>query len=200
MPELNETNEELIAIAVENKDKDDNETLGLLIGKGVPFNKAKGLLKKIQEEQGLIFTKADRDAKAEEVLSGFSVSADTTAEEVQEQVDNLMDELNCKTGMARGYVKALFDDEELAMPKAVRASAGPRTPKAPGFKGDFKSAADFALANPEPLENDLEEFKAYMEDHGGAFTSTGKDKASRWYGGVVDLRIFGKQWTEATSG
>ena len=196
MPELNETNQELIDIVVEMKDKDDNLTLGEIIGKGVPFNKAKGLLKKIQEAAGLIFTKEDRDNKAEEILSGFAVSAETTADEVQEQVDNLMDELNIKVGMARGYVKAMFDDEELAMPKAVRATGGPRKPKEPGFKGDFKSAADFALANPEPSETDVEDFTKYMEEHGGAFTSSGKNKATRWFGGVVDLRIFGKQWAD----
>jgi len=196
MSDLNETNEELIAIAVENKDKDDNETLGLLIGKGVPFNKAKGLLKKIQEDQGLIFTKADRDSKAEEILSGFSATADTTAEEVQEQVENLMGELNCKIGVARGYVKAMFDEDELTMPKATRTASGPRAAKTPGFRGDVKLAADFALENPEAVENDEEAFKEYMNDHGGSTTKTGGDKSKRWYAGVIDLRIFGKAWQD----
>lgn len=197
MTDLTENNEELVAIVVDNQDKEDNDILSLLIGASVPFNKAKGLLKKIQEAKGLIFTKEDRDVKAAELLSGFSVSSETTADEVAEQVENLMGELNCKVGIARGYVKAMFDEDEIPMPKATRATAGPRAPKAPGFRGDVKIAADFAIANPTPSDTDLEDFKAYMDDNGGSETKTGTDKSKRWYAAVLDLRIFAAQWKDA---
>jgi len=194
MTALNETNEDLIAIVTELKDAEDNDILGKLIGAGVPFNKAKGVLDKIMVAQGFRMTKAQLDEKAEEILSAFGVSEDTTADEVNDQIDNLVDELGCTVMKARNYIKALFTEAEIAYPKMPKKSSGPRAPREPGYRGDVKISADFALENPEAVEDDQEAFKTYMDEHGGSTTSSGKDKAARWYSSVVDLRIFGKQW------
>ena len=194
MTTLNETSQELIDIVTEYKDQDDNDILGKIIGIGVPFNKAKGILDKIMVAQGFRMTKVELDSKAEEILSAFSVTAETTSDEVAEQIDNLVEELGCTITKARNYVKAVFTGADIAYPKATYASSGPRAPREPGYRGDVKISADFALENPEALENDQESFKEYMDSHGGSTTKTGSDKSARWYGSVVDLRIFGKQW------
>jgi len=194
MSNLNETNQELIDLVVSMKDKDENETLGQLIGKGIPFNKAKGILKKIQESQGLIYTKEARDEKAAELLSGFEVNDEITAEDVQEQVDNLMGELSIKLGMARSYVKAMFDEEELPMPKATRTGGGTRTAKTPGFNGDALLCSDFLIANKDCTK---EEFTAFMVEQGKDKTSTGADKVGRWWGVVVDLKVFAEKYASA---
>jgi len=191
-----EIKQEIIDVIVANKDKTDNTILGIIVGEyAVPFNKAKDVLKQVLEEQGLRMTKVQRDEKAAELLQDFMVSEDTSTDEVSEQVEMLVDELDCTVGIARGYVRALFEAEELKMPKAPQGG-GKRTPKAPGFRGDVSIAANYALANPEPTENDKDDFKAFMDENGGSTTKTGKDKSTNWYSGVVDLRIFGKQWQE----
>jgi len=190
MSDLNETNQDLIDIVVDMKDKDDDLTLSELVGKGVPFKKVRALLKKIQEAQGLIFTKEDRDSKAVELLSGFEVSVETTAEAVQEQVENLMGELNIKIGMARGYVKNMFDDEDLAMPKVVRAAATPRV-STPGFNGDAALVSNYLVDNKDCTRD---EFQAFMEENGKAVTKTGADKVGRWWNVLVDLKVFAEKY------
>ena len=196
MTVLNETNEELIAIVTELKDAEDNDILGKLIGKGVPFNKAKGVLDKIMVAQGFRMTKAQLDEKAEEILAAFSIDAETTPEEVNDQIDDLVDELNCTVNKARNYVKSLFTEAEIAYPKMPKKASGPRAPREPGYRGDVKISADYALENPEAGEDDQAAFKAYMDENGGSTTSSGKDKSANWYSSVIDLRIFGKQWQD----
>ena len=197
MPELNEDTQELIDLVTANKDAEDNVILGLLIGQGVQFNKAKGLLNKILVSQGLRMTKAQRDEKAEELISAFSITEETTGEEVADQIEMLMDELDCTKAAARTYVKAAFEDVEVEYPKVASTGGGKRGPREPGMRGDVLIAANFALLHPEPIENDLEEFKNYMDENGGSTTRSGKDKSKNWYSGVVDLRLFGKRWADA---
>jgi len=194
---MSEVTQEVIDLIVANKDKADNDILGIIIGEaGVAFNKAKGVLNSVLESQGLRMTKAQRDEKANELMENFEVSEDTTAEEVSEQIEMLVDELDCTVGIARAYVRSAFDSEELKMPKAAKSS-GPRAPKAPGFRGDVKIAADYAIANPDATEDDKGDFKAFMDANGGSETKAGKDKSIRWHSAVVDLRIFARQWKEA---
>lgn len=194
---MSEISQDIVDAIVENKSKDDNDLLSIIIGMGVKFNKAKGVLNTVLEEQGLRMSKADRDAKAEELLENFSVTTETTAEEVAEQVEVLVEELDIKVPAARSYIRAMFTEQDIDMPKAVRASSGPRAPRAPGFAGDMKLAADFAIANPEALADDEEAFKTFMDENGGSTTKGGADKSKRWHGGVVDLRIFAKAWKDA---
>lgn len=192
-----EISQEIVDIIVENKDKNDNEILGLIVGAGVAFGKAKSTLNRVLEEQGLRMTKAQRDEKAKELLSDFEVTEETTAEEVAEQVEVLVDELEIKPAAARAYIRPMFDEEELPMPKAERASSGPRKAKTPGFSGDVALSAEFALANPEAVEGDKEAFAEFMKGHNRDKTKSGKDKVETWYRSVVDLRIFGKKWQDA---
>lgn len=194
MSSLNETSEELITIVTDNKDSDDNTILGLLVGAGVPFGKAKGILGKIMTSQGFRLSAEEMDEKAEELLAAFSVDSDTTSDEVAEQIDNLIDELGCTANKSRNYVKALFTGADVAYPKPAKKASGPREPREPGYRGDVKTSADYALAFPEAGKNDKEDFKAYMDEHGGSLTKNGTDKSSKWYSSVVDLRIFGKAW------
>ncbi len=197
MSSLNENSQELIDLVTEHKDQDDNDILGELVGAGVPFGKAKGVLDKIMTAQGFRLSKADMDTKAEEILASFTASEDTTPEEVSEQIDNLVEELNCTVNKARNYVKAEFTGADIAYPKVVRAKGGPRTPTAPGFKGDVLLASQFAIANPVAGENDLEDFRAFMVEREADKTRTGTDKVARWYGAVLDLRIFATAWKDA---
>ena len=191
-----EISEEVIQTIVDNKDKNDNDILGLIIGLGVPFNKAKTVLNKILIDKGLRMTKADRDTKAEQLMEDFSATSESTVDEVNDKIEQIMEDLDCTVGVAKAYVRAAFAAEELEMPKATR-TGGTRGPRTPGFAGDVAIAANFALANPEPTENDLEDFRACMKEQGSDVTASGKDKATRWYGAVVDLRIFGKKWADA---
>ncbi|MCP4176869.1 MAG: hypothetical protein GY756_03810 [bacterium] len=193
---MSETTQDIVDLIVINKDKSDNDILGLMIGQGVQFNKAKGILNSVLEEQGLRLTKVQRDEKAAEILEGFSVSVETTAEDVVDQIEAIVDEIDCTVNIARAYVRALFVAEDLPMPKAARSNV-PRAPKVPGFRGDVKIAADYAIANPDATENDLENFKTFMDDNGGSTTKTGTDKSKKWHSAVEDLRIFAKAWKDA---
>lgn len=192
-----EVAQEIVDLIVENKDKSDNDILGMIIGQGIPFNKAKNVLNSVLVEQGLRLTKEQRDEKASELMESFEVSSETTADEVSDQIESLVDELGCTANVARAYVRAAFTAEDIDMPKAPRSPAGPRAPREPGFRGDVKIAADYAIKHPEPTENDEADFKAFMDENGGSTTKSGADKSKKWYGGVADLRIFAKAWKEA---
>jgi len=194
MSNLNENSQELIDIVTELKDQSDNDILGALVQAGAPFGKAQGYMNKIMVSQGFRLSTEETATKAEEILGAFAIDTDTTPDEVQEQIDNLVSELGCTIAKARNFVKAVFTGADIAYPKPAKKASGPRAPREPGFRGDVKTAADFALENPEAIENDQEAFKEYMDAHGGSTTKNGSDKSVRWYGAVVDLRIFGQAW------
>lgn len=188
---MSDIDQSIVELVVENKDKDDNTILGLIIQTGsVPFNKAKGVLAKVLEEQGLRMSKAQRDEKAQELMEDFSVSEETTTDEVTEQIESLMDELDCSVGIARGYVRAAFEAEELTMPKVARKTSGPRT-STPGFNGDAKLVSDFLISNKDCTR---EEFDTFMKDQGKATTKTGADKTGRWWNVLVDLKVFAESY------
>lgn len=191
---MTEVTQDIVDLIIENKDKSDNDILGIIIGAGVPFNKAKGVLNSVLIEQGLRMTKEQRDEKAAELMESFSVSEDTTSDEVAEQVELLADELNCSAGVARAYVRAAFAEEDIEMPKAKRTGGGHRGPRSPGFSGDAKITTDFLIENPDCTK---EEFSAHMEEKGIAKTKNGADKTSRWYSYMQDLKIFANKWCEA---
>lgn len=193
MTVLNETSQELIDIVSEFKDSDDNTILGKIVGAGVPFGKAKGVVDKIMVSQGFRMNKVDMDAKAEEILATFEISEETTAEEVQEQIDNLVDELNCKVPKARNYIKALFSGEEIAYPKATRAASATRT-STPGFNGDAKLVSDFLIENKDCTR---EEFDTFMKEQGKDLTASGVDKTGRWFNVLVDLKVFAEKYCAA---
>ena len=188
--------QDVIDCIIENAKLSDEDILGMLIPLKVPFNSAKGVLKKVLEENGLRMSKEQRDTKAKELLADFEPTEETEIDEVNEIIENLVEELGCTAGVARAYVRTLFTAVEIAMPKNSSGGGGKRGPRTPGMKGDAKLSADFAIENPEAVENDLEAFKAYMDANGGSTTRAGKDKSTRWYSAVVDFRIFGKAWQE----
>jgi len=187
---MSEVEQSIVDLIVENKDKDDNDILGLIIGQGVQFNKAKGILNSVLIEQGLRMTKAQRDEKAEELMADFTASAETTTDEVSEQVEMISDELSCTTTIARAYVRAAFTAEDLAMPKATKA-AGPRGPRTAGFNGDAGIVSNFLIENKEATKED---FTAFMVEKGLDKTASGKDKVSRWWAVLEDLRVFGSKY------
>lgn len=190
---MSEISQKLIDIVVDNKDKDDNTILGLMIGSGeVMFNKARGALNTILVEQGLRMTKAQRDEKAAIILEDFGVTDETTAEDVSEQVEVLVDELDIKPAAARAYIRAIFEAEEIEMPKAARKTGGTRT-STPGFNGDAKLVTDYLIANKECTR---EEFNEFMESQGKAKTASGKDKTQRWWNVLVDLKIFAESYCD----
>jgi len=194
---MTDTNQELIDIVIENKDQDDNAICGLLIQSGVPFNKAKGVLNEILISQGLRMTKVQRDDKAEELMNAFPITEDTTSDEVVAQVETIAEELGCALIVARNYVKAAFTEAELPYPKASAGTGGPRAPRSPGFSGDAATVSSYAIQNPIATENDKQDFQDFMEANGGYLTASGKNKATRWYPTVADLRIFANQWKDA---
>lgn len=194
MPELNEKSQVLIDIVTANKDyTNENDVLGELIGAGVPFNKAKGLLEKIMVDQGLRMSKAERDDKAEELMASFSITEETTAEDVSDQVDTLVDELNCTVGIARGYVKRAFTEADVPYPKATKATGGQRS-STPGFNGDAKLVSDYLIANKDCTR---EQFDAFMTEHGKDKTKNGIDKTGRWWNVLVDLKVFAESYCSA---
>jgi len=189
-----EITEEIVQLIVENKDKTDDEILGLVIGTGqIPFSKAKGVLQKVLIEKGLRITKEQRDEKAAEMLGGFEVSAETTPDDIATQVQELSAELDCSAKVARNYIKALFDEEELNMPKAPKGG-GTRGPRAPGFGGDALIAAQFLIDNKDSTR---EEYAEYLASIGKDKTNKGADKVGTWWGLIEDLRVFTVQWQEA---
>jgi len=189
---MSEVSQEVIGAIVENKDKSDNDILGIIIGMGVPFNKAKGVLTKVLEEKGLRMSKTQRDEKAAELMENFTASAETTADEVAEQVEMISDELDVSTAIAKAYVRASFVSEDLEMPKVAKAS-GPRGPRSPGFNGVAGTVSNFLIENKECTK---EEFTAFMVEKGHDKTKSGADKVGTWWNVLQDLRIFGESFSK----
>ena len=193
---LNAQSPEIIEIVTTNANKNDNDILGLLVQAGIPFGDSRKILKKVFEEQGLRLTKDQKEEKVKEVMSRFEVTEETTVEEVSEQIELVAAECEISNAMAKKHVKLAFTEADITMPSVPKTGGGTRGPREPGFRGDVKIAADYAMANPEAVENDKEEFKNYMDSVGKSTTKSGKDKAGNWYNAVVELRMFGKEWQE----
>jgi len=189
-----EATEEVVQYITENHKLSDEELLGGLIPLGVPFNSAKTTLKAILEEKGLRMSKEQRDSAAADLLSDFTPTEETEVDEVNEMIENLVEELEVSVKIARAYVRAVFTENEVEMPKATRAAGGPRTPREPGFNGDSKLVASFVVSNPNGSEED---FRKMMEEAGADKTSTGKDKAARWFPFSKDLYIFAEAYMAA---
>lgn len=187
---MSEISQDIVDAIVENKDKSDNDILGIIIGMGTPFNKAKGVLNTVLVDKGLRMTKAQRDEKAAGLLEGFTATADTTADEVSDQVDLLSDELDCTNAVAKAYVRALFTAEEIDMPKVAKV-AGPRGPRTPGFNGVAGTVSNFLVENKECTK---EEFTAFMVEKELDKTRSGTDKVATWWNVLQDLRIFGENY------
>jgi len=189
---MSEISQEVIDVIVENKDKDDNAILSLMIGLGTPFNKAKGILAKILIEKGLRMSKAQRDEKAAELMETFTASEETTSDEVVEQIELISDELDCTAAVARAYVRAAFIAEDLEMPKAPKAASGPRGPRSAGFNGVAGTVSAYLIANKECTKD---EFTAFMVEKGLDKTKSGADKVATWWNVLEDLRVFGTQYS-----
>ena len=181
-----EVTQKNIDLIVKNKSLKDDEILGLLIQDGVPFSKAKGILNTVLIEQGLRLTKEQKEEKVDEIMSGFEISADTTAEEVADQATSISDEIECSIKVARGHVKRYFDEADVEMPRAS-GGGGKRGPRAPGFGGDAKIASEWLIDNPEGT---VDEFRSHMEDLGKDKTNKGADKVQGWFNFIGDLKIF----------
>ena len=182
--------QEMIDLVVTHKDKKDDEILGLIIGSGVPFSAAKAVLNTILVEQGLRITKDQRDEMAAEILAGFEVSAATTPDDIAEQIQLVSAECDCSAKIARTYIKALFDEADIEMPKAA-TGGGVRGPREPGFGGDAAITTDFLLENPDCTE---ESFREYMVSIGKDKTVKGADKVSGWWGFIADMKVFLAKW------
>ena len=187
---MSEVAQEIVDIIVANADKDDNTILGEIIGAGVPFNKAKNVMNQVLVEQGLKLTKEQRDEKADEFLSGWNVSEDTTADEVSDMLEDLQEELKCTVGIARSYIKAVFTEADIDMPKATKKV---KREKKPGFAGDAKVTSDWLLDNPNATK---EEFVAFMEEQGIAKSKGGADKTQRFWNFMVEIKTFATAWCE----
>lgn len=185
-----EVAQEIVDIIVENASKDDNTILGEIIGAGIPFNKARGVLNQVLVDQGLKMTKEQRDEKAAEMLEGWEVSEDTTVQEVDDMVEDLAQALKSTAKQVKGYIKAVFTEADLTMPKATKAK---RT-RTPGFHGDAKITSDFLLENPETTK---EEFIAFMKEQGIAESKGGQDKTARFWNFMIEIKTFATAWCEA---
>lgn len=190
-----DVSQEVVDIIVANADKNDNDVLSLIVSAGVLFKDAKKTLAFVQVDKGLKLTKEQSDAVIADLMAGFAVSADSTVEEVNDQIELISAEAKISPTAARKVVRSAFDKEALTMPKALKA--GVRSPSVPGFGGDVKLTADWVIANPNG--GTYEEFKAYMEEKGAAVTNQGKDKTRRWFSVSEDLRVFISDYQAANS-
>lgn len=189
---MSEIAQEIVDIIVANADKDENTILGEIIGAGVPFTKARATMNAVMVEQGLRLTKEQREEKAAEILDGWEVSEDTTVEDVNEMLEKLSDELKCTSRQAGGYIKQVFSDADLTMPKAAKV-ARKRTP---GFHGDAKLVSDFLIENPECTQEDVTTF---MQEQGIDKSKNGADKTKRFWNFVVELKTFADTWCDSNN-
>ena len=182
--------EDQIQFIVENYKMDDNDLLGALVQKGIPFNDTKRILKEVLEDKGLRLSKPQRDEKAAELLADFNPTEETEIDEVNETIENLVQELDVTANVARAYVRAVFVAVEIAMPKAA-GGGGKKGPRTPGFAGNAKIVSDAVINNPDIT---IEELRTVMEEAGKDKTAGGADNVTKWFPFVADLRLFGKAW------
>lgn len=158
----------------------DNDIKRQLFNADCDFDEINKTFNAIVKDKALRLSPKDRTELANVFLEGY------IPEDVEShlaKVSALQDHLNCTSTQAGASMRKWAKANEIELPKA------PKTPKrVPGFAGNVKIVADWALANPDCTREQLDKF---AEDHVPA-TKTGQANWSGHANTVWNAILFAK--------
>lgn len=163
--------EEVVVSGFAEKLSDDDISENLYKA-GCPFKDIDKTLKQIIADKGLRLSPKERNAKAAEFLEGYQPDA-TDVESHLAKVSALQDFLDCSTTQAGASMRKWAKDNDITLPKVV---AKAKSKLEPGFRGNIKIVADWALA--QDYVPTLEQLVAYASANipptkGGKVNSSG---------------------------
>lgn len=172
--------EEVVISGFAEKLSDDDISENLYIA-GCPFKDIDKTLKDIIALKALRLTPKERNAKAAEFLEGYVPDG---VENHLGKVSALQDFLDCSTTQAGASMRKWAKDNDVELPKVPAKS---KTVSVPGFRGNIKIVADWALAQEvQPTLEQLVEFASANVP----VTKTGKDNSSGYALTVYNAIIF----------
>ena len=148
-----------------------------LFDSGVDFNDLKKTFNEIVQRLALRLSPKDRIAKTAEFLEGYLPDAEDVNGHLG-KISALQDFLAVSTTQAGASMRKWAKDNEITLPK-VKAKS--KSKSIPGFKGNLKIVADWAIENPNATLEDLGKFASENVPK----TKTGNDNS-----GGCALTIF----------
>lgn len=135
-------------------EKSDNDIKSDMFKAGCDFGDINKIFNKTLADKKLRLTPKDRNEKAVAFLEGYVPEAENVEAHLS-KVAALQDHLKCTTTQAGASMRAWAKLNDIELPKA------PATPTAtPGFRGNQKLVADYAIANKEITFEQLVKFAA----------------------------------------
>lgn len=152
----NEKYEKIVVEGIEAGQKD-GEIARHLFDAGVEFEDIAKTIKTIANEKGLRLTPKARNIKTAEFLEGYVPDG---VENHLGKVAALQDHLKCSTTQAGASMRKWAKDNDVELPKVPKKSASKIEP---GFRGNIKPIADWALA--QEVQPTLEELEAFAKEN-----------------------------------
>jgi len=171
-----------IVVAGFEAELSDNDIKKEMFEAGCDFGDINKTFNAIVADKTLRLSPKDRNTKAAEFLEGYVPG---TVEEHLGKVAALEDFLGCKTTQAGASMRAWAKANEVELPKAPKASKVD-----PGFRGNQKVIADYALANRDVT---LEQLITFAAENIEA-TKGGKDNSRGYAVSVYNAIIFARSW------
>ena len=172
--------EEIVVSGFEEKLSDDDISENLYKA-GCPFKDIDKTLKSIIADKALRLSPKERNAKASDFLEGYEPDG---VENHLGKVSALQDFLECSSTQAGASMRKWAKDNDIVLPK-VPAKSQAKTE--PGFRGNIKIVADFALA--QEIQPDLETLVKFAAES-IPVTKTGKDNSAGYALIVFNAIIF----------
>lgn len=155
-----------------------------LFDAGMDFNDLKKNFNSIVSKLGLRLSAKERVAKASEFLEGYLPDADDVEMHLG-KISALQDFLGVSSTQAGASMRKWAKDNDITLPK-VKAKS--KSKLEPGFRGNVKIVADWAIENPSAT---LEELAKYASEN-VPVTKTGKDNSAGHALTVFNALIFAK--------
>jgi len=177
--------EQIINIIVEgfaNEKTDNDIKKEMFMTEEIDFGDINKTFLQVIAEKGLRLSSKDRTTKTNEFLEGYEPDG---VENHLAKISALQDHLNCATTMAGAAMRKWAKTNEIDLPKAPKESA-----VEPGFRGNIKTVADFAIANKDCTLEDLVKFASESVPN----TKTGKDNSRAYAIGIWNAVLFAHKY------
>jgi len=164
-------------------EKSDNDIMREMFDAGCDFGDIKAVFNAAIKAKGLRLNAKDRAVKTTEFLDGYMPDINDVSSHLA-KVTALQDFLKVTSTLAGASMRKWAKDNEITLPKA---KAEPK--RAPGFAGNTKIVADWALANPNCSKEELDDYaKANVPK-----TTSGKEAWSGHANIVWSAILFAKE-------
>lgn len=162
-------------------EKSDDEMKEKMIISGIPYGIMNKMFRDTVASLGLRISPKDRNEKAFAFLEGYAPDAEDVASHLA-KIAQLEKHLECKTTQAGASMRAWAKLNKIELPKA------PVITTTPGFRGNQKVVADWAIANPTCTFDELVKFAS----ENIAKTKGDKDNSRSYAISIWNAVIFAK--------